>query len=261
MAKGLFDLSGKVAVITGGNSGLGLGFARGIAKQGGDVVIWARNEEKNAEAKKELEAHGVRVATRKVDVSSETEIIAGYEAVLKEFGRIDTVIANAGPPPSSQSSLTLSTDDYHKFLDVALHGAYYTLREGARRMVKRAEAGEPGGSLIACGSLSMFKGLAGKPHYAGSKAAIGAIIRGMAAEFGKFGIRANVIAPGYIKTGMTGTADELSPLDKYMLIKNAIPRPGYMADFEGIAAFLASDASAFITGETITVDGGAMVMM
>src|SRR3546814_15692007 len=92
---------------------------------------------------------------------------------MKQFGRIDTVIANAGPPPSSQSSLTLSSDDYLKFIDVALHGAYYTLREGARRMVQRAEAGEMGGSLIACGSLSMFKGLAGKPHYAGSKAEIG----------------------------------------------------------------------------------------
>ncbi|HET8882839.1 MAG TPA: SDR family NAD(P)-dependent oxidoreductase, partial [Solimonas sp.] len=157
MAKGLFDLGGKVAVITGGNSGLGLGFARGIAKQGGDVVIWARNEERNAAAKRELEALGVRVATRKVDVSSEAEIVAGFDAVMKEFGRVDTVIANAGPPPASQSSLTLSTDDYHKFLDVALHGAYYTLREGARCMVRRAEAGEPGGALIACGSLSMFK--------------------------------------------------------------------------------------------------------
>jgi NAD(P)-dependent dehydrogenase (short-subunit alcohol dehydrogenase family) len=261
MAKGLFDLSGKVAVITGGNSGLGLGFARGIAKQGGDVVIWARNEEKNAAVKKELETYGVRVLTRKVDVSSEAEIVAGYEEVMKVFGRVDTVIANAGPPPASRSSLTLSSEDYLKFIDVALHGAFYTLREGARAMSQRAEAGEPGGSLIASGSLSMFKGLAGKPHYAGSKAAIGAIVRGMAAEFGKHGIRANVIAPGYIKTGMTGTGDELTPLDQYMLAKNAIPRPGYMADFEGIAAFLASDSSAFITGETITVDGGAMVMM
>ncbi|NGY03949.1 SDR family NAD(P)-dependent oxidoreductase [Solimonas terrae] len=261
MAKGLFDLSGKVAVITGGNSGLGLGFARGIARQGGDVVIWARNAERNAAARQELEALGVRVATRQVDVSSEQQIVDAYAEVIKTFGRVDTVIANAGPPPASQSSLTLSTDDYHKFLDVALHGAFYTLREGARAMVKRAEAGEPGGSLIACGSLSMFKGLAGKPHYAGSKAAVGAIIRGMAAEFGKHGIRANVVAPGYIKTGMTGTADELSALDKYMLVKNAIPRPGYMSDFEGIAAFLASDSSSFITGETITVDGGAMVMM
>lgn len=103
MAKGLFDLSGKVAVVTGGNSGLGLGFARGIAKQGGDVAIWGRSADKNAAAKRELEALGVRVQARQVDVSSEEQVLAGYEALMKEFGRLDCVIANAGlPPPSFQ---------------------------------------------------------------------------------------------------------------------------------------------------------------
>jgi NAD(P)-dependent dehydrogenase (short-subunit alcohol dehydrogenase family) len=258
MAKGLFDLTGKVALVTGGNSGIGLGFARGIAKQGGSVVIWARNAEKNAAAKKELESYGGRVGTRQVDVSSEEQVIAGYEALMKDFGRIDCVIANAGLPPSSKSTLDLSTTDYHSFLAVSMHGAFYTLREGARLMVKRAEAGEPGGSLIFCGSLSMFKGLSGKPQYAGSKAALGAIIRSMAVEFGKFGIRANSIAPGYIKTGMTGEG-ELSPVDQYFAAKSPIPRPGYPADFEGIAAYLASDASSFHSGDTIIIDGAAMV--
>lgn len=261
MAKGLFDLTGKVTVITGGNSGLGLGFARGIARQGGSIAIWARNEEKNAEAKKELEAFGVKVTTHKVDVSSEAQTIAGYEEVMKAYGRVDCVIANAGlPPPQTRSMLDLSTKEFKDFLDVSLTGAYLTLREGARLMVKRAEAGDIGGSLVFCGSLSMFKGLAGKPSYAGAKGGMGAIVRSMAVEFGKYGIRANSIAPGYIKTGMTGTG-ELSALDKFMLIKNAIPRPGYMADFEGIAAYLASDASSFHTGDTITIDGGCMVML
>lgn len=258
MSKGLFDLGGKVAVITGGNSGLGLGFARGIAKQGGSVSIWARSAEKNAAAKQELESFGGRVEARQVDVSSEDQIIAAYQGVMKAFGRVDCVIANAGLPPSSRSSLDLSTQDYHAFLDVAMHGAFYTLREGARLMVKRAEAGEPGGSLIFCGSLSMFKGLAGKPQYAGAKGAMGAIVRSMAVEFGKHGIRANSIAPGYIKTGMTGEG-ELSPVDKFFAAKNPIPRPGYTADFEGIAAYLASDASSFHTGDTIIIDGGCMV--
>ena len=104
MAKGLFDLSGKVTVVTGGNSGLGLAFARGIAKQGGDVSIWARNAEKNAAAQAELEAFGVRVGTQQVDVSDEAQIVAGFEAVLKAHGRIDCVIANAGlPPPQTRS--------------------------------------------------------------------------------------------------------------------------------------------------------------
>lgn len=256
--KSMFDLHGKVTVVTGGNSGLGLGFARGIAKQGGTVAIWARNAEKNEAARRELEALGAKVLTRQVDVASEEQVDAAYAALMSEFGRVDCVIANAGPPPSSRSTLDLSMKDYHAFLDVALHGAYYTLREGARLMVKRAEAGEPGGSLVFCGSLSMFKGLAGKPHYAGSKAAMGAIVRSMAVEFGKHGIRANSIAPGYIKTGMTGEG-ELSQIDKYMAAKNPIPRPGYPADFEAIAAYLASDASSFHTGDTITIDGGCMV--
>lgn len=261
MAKGLFDLSGKVALVTGGNSGLGLGFARGIAKQGGAVAIWGRSADKNAAAKKELEALGARVQARQVDVSSEQQVVAGYEALMAEFGRVDCVIANAGPPPSKSSVFDIKTEDYHAFLGVAMHGAFFTLREGARHMVKRAEAGEPGGSLIFCGSLSMFKGLPGKQDYAGAKGAMGAMVRCMAVEFGKYGIRANTIAPGYIKTGMTGAGEELSPLDKYFASKTPIPRPGYPADFEGIAAYLASDASAFHTGDTIVIDGASLIAM
>ena len=261
MGNGLFDLSGKVTVVTGGSSGLGLAFARGIAKQGGELSIWARNAERNAAAKAELERHGVRVTTQQVDVASEEQIMAGYQAVMADHGRLDCVIANAGlPPPQTRTMLELPTQVFKDFLDVSLNGAYYTLREGARLMVDRAEAGEMGGSLIFCGSLSMFKGLAGKPSYAGSKGAMGAIVRSMAVELGKYGIRANSIAPGYVKTGMTGEG-ELSPLDKFMLVKNAIPRPGYGADFEGVAAYLASDASSFHTGDTLVIDGGCMVML
>src|SRR5262245_18481982 len=121
MAKGLFDLSGKVAVVTGGNSGIGLGFARGIAKQGGTVVIWGRNAEKNAAAKKELESYGARAGARQVDVGSEEQIVAGFEALMKEFGRVDCVIANAGlPPPRSSSIFDMSTPDYLAFLNVSL---------------------------------------------------------------------------------------------------------------------------------------------
>jgi NAD(P)-dependent dehydrogenase (short-subunit alcohol dehydrogenase family) len=260
MSANLFDMRGKVTVVTGGNSGLGLGFARGVAKQGGDIVIWARSAEKNVAAKKELEALGVRVETRQVDVSSEHQIIDAYAAVMRDFGRVDCVFANAGLPPPQKGTLEQTTKEYLAFIDVSLHGALYTLREGARLMVQRAEAGEPGGSLVFCGSLTMFKGLAGKIPYAASKAAMAAAIRCMAVEFGQYGIRANTIAPGYIKTGMTGK-DALSAVDQHMVKKNAIPRPGYSADFEGIAAYLASNASSFHTGDTLVIDGGCMVML
>jgi NAD(P)-dependent dehydrogenase (short-subunit alcohol dehydrogenase family) len=259
MAKGLFDLTGKVAVVTGGNSGLGLGFARGIAKQGGDVAIWARSAEKNAAAKAELESYGVRVASCQVDVASEDEVKAAFAALIAEFGRVDCVIANSGIPGMSRSILDLSTEDYHKLLNVNMHGSFFTLREGARQMVRRAEAGEPGGSLVQCGSLSMFLGLEGKGHYAAAKGAMGAMIRSMAVEFGKYGIRANAIAPGYIKTGMTGEA--LNPIDQHFAAKTPIARPGYPADFEAIAAYLASDASSFHSGDTIVIDGAYLVKL
>ena len=259
MAKKLFDCAGKVAVITGGNSGLGLGFARGIARQGGNVAIWARNADRNAAAKKELEALGARVLTQQVDVASEPSVIDGFKAVMAEFGRVDCVIANAGWPPTTNSTFELTTQHWHDFLAVGMHGAFYTLREGARLMVKRAEAGEPGGSLIYCGSLSMFKGLPGKPQYAASKGAMGAVIRSMAVEWGKYGIRANAIAPGYIKTGMTGEAAELSPIDKFFASRTPIPRPGYPEDFEAIAAYLCSDSSSFHSGDTIVIDGAALI--
>jgi NAD(P)-dependent dehydrogenase (short-subunit alcohol dehydrogenase family) len=259
MAKGMFDLSGKVTVITGGNGGLGLGFARGIARQGGDIEIWARNEAKNAKAKAELEAFGVRVITRNVDVSSEQEIIAAYQALMKDFGRVDCVIANAGPPPTANSSFELTSQVWHDLLNVSLHGAFYTLREGARLMVKRAEAGEPGGSLIYCGSLSMFQGIVGKGNYAAAKAGMGAVIRGMAVEFGRHGIRANTIAPGYIKTEMTGSGKEWSGIDKFFASKTPMMRPGLPSDFEAVAAYLCSDGSSFHTGDTIVIDGGSVI--
>ena len=268
MSKGLFDLSGKVALVTGGNGGLGMGFARGLARQGSDVVIWGRNAAKNDRARAELESHGVRVATMEVDVASREEVIAGYERIIAEFGRIDSVFANAGlPPPRHRSILDMTDADYQGLLAVNLHGAVYTLQEGARQMVRRAEAGEPGGSLVFCGSLSMFKGLPGKEPYAISKAGVGEMIRCLAVEMGKYGIRANTVAPGYIKTEMTGGAahgqlqplEEWGDIDKYFAAKTPVPRPGFPSDFEGIAAYLASDASSFHTGDTIVIDGAALI--
>lgn len=261
MSKGLFDLTGKVALVTGGNGGIGLGFAKGIAKQGGSIAIWARNAEKNAAAKAELEAAGAaRVETYQVDVSSEENIINGYKQLLADFGRLDCVFANSGGAPGFNSVFDMPTEKWHEFLDVALHGAFFTLREGARIMVERAKAGEPGGSLVACGSLSLFKGLAGKQNYAGSKAAVAAIIRCMAVEFGEYGIRANVVAPGLIMTPMMGNDPaRVQAMAEMMGPRQPLKRVGYPEDFEGIGAYLCSDASSFLTGETITIDGGAMV--
>ena len=205
MADGLFDCSGKTTLVTGGNGGIGLGFARGVARMGGDIAIWARDEMKNAAARRELlDAGANRVETYIVDVSSEQNIVDGYDRLLKDFGRLDCVFANSGGPPGFNSVFDMPTDAWHSFLDVAMHGAFHTLREGARHMIARAEAGEPGGSLVACGSLSMFRGIPGKQNYAAAKSALGGIMRCMAVEFGEHGIRANIVAPGLIMTPMMG---------------------------------------------------------
>jgi len=262
MPNGLFDCTGKVTLVTGGNGGIGLGFAMGVAKQGGDIAIWARNAEKNAAAKVELLAAGARrVETYQVDVGTEAAIIDGYGRLIADFGRIDCVFANSGASPRYNSVFDMPTEHWHDFQAVALDGAFFTLREGARHMKARAEAGEPGGSLVACGSLSLFQGLSGKMEYAGSKAAVAAVVRCLAAEMGAFGVRANVIAPGLIITPMMGPAD--GPAVQYLTAKYSpetpMKRVGRPEDFEGIGAFLCSDASAFITGETIKVDGGYMI--
>jgi NAD(P)-dependent dehydrogenase (short-subunit alcohol dehydrogenase family) len=262
MGIGLFDCTGKVTLVTGGNGGIGLGFAMGIAKQGGDVAIWGRSTDKNAAAKAGLLAAGAgRVETYRIDVSTEAAILAGYEELMKDFGRIDCVFANSGSAPGYNSVFDMSTEHWHSFQSVALDGAFITLREAARHMKARAEAGEPGGSLVACGSLSMFQGLAGKMEYAASKSGVAAVIRCLAAEMGEYGVRANVVAPGLIITPMMGPSD--GPAVKYLEGAYApitpMKRVGYPGDFEGIGAFLCSDASAFITGETIKVDGGYMI--
>jgi NAD(P)-dependent dehydrogenase (short-subunit alcohol dehydrogenase family) len=261
MPKELFDLTGKVTLVTGGNSGLGLGFARGIARQGGDLVIWGRSAEKNAAARRELESLGAKVFTRIVDVSSEQAVIEGVAAALDDCKRVDCVIANAGISTPAPSVLDLTTAAYHELLAVSLHGAFYTLREGARHMVRRARDGDPGGSLIATGSLSQFIGTPGLEHYAAAKSGVGGIIRSMALELGKHGIRANVIAAGYTRTdiGRGRPADRQAAAEAYFAAGTPMGRIGEPDDFEGIAAYLASDAARYHTGDTIVIDGGYLI--
>ncbi|HEY8384747.1 MAG TPA: SDR family oxidoreductase [Porticoccaceae bacterium] len=261
MSKGLFDCSGKVALITGGNGGIGLGFATGIAKMGGDIAIWARNAEKNAAARQVLlEAGARRVETYQVDVSDEQQVIDGYARLMDDFGRIDCVFANSGPAPRYNSVFDMPTSHWHDFQGVALHGAFFTLREGARLMKARTEAGDPGGSLVACGSLSLFHGLPGKVEYSSSKCAVAGVVRCLAAELGPLGIRANVVAPGLIMTPMMGGEANEKALAAHFGPQIPVKRVGYPSDFEGIGAYLCSDASSYLTGQTIIIDGGRMIV-
>lgn len=258
MSENLFDLSGKVALVTGGNSGLGFGFARGLARAGSDVVIWGRRADRNEEAAEKLREYGVRVFPDVVDVANEPDIVAGFARAIDEMGRIDTVVANAGI--ANQVPFTdLDVASYRRLIDISLDGAVFTLREAARHMKARAEGGDPGGSLIICGSGSIFQGVPTMAHYGVAKGGLNALSKALAAELGPIGVRCNVIAPGFIETDMTFADPDLAEMIVGAVsARTPLGRIGQPADLEGAVVYLASDMASYHTGDTLVLDGGKM---
>jgi len=253
----MLDLHDHVVVITGGNAGIGLAFARGIARAGGDVVIWGRRAEKNADAAKALAGLGRRVLTQEVDVSDEGQVVRAMAEAVEEMGRVDGVIANAGMMRNERSFLDMTTEAWHSLLAVNQHGAYLTVREGARHMKRRYDAGDPGGSLLFCASLSALTGSPGMQHYNASKGAMVAMSRGIAVEAGRYGVRCNVVCPGHTVSDTVQIPPD-SPLFDRIRRYNPSGRMGEPADFEGIGAYFMSDLSRFHTGDLVVVDGGWM---
>jgi NAD(P)-dependent dehydrogenase (short-subunit alcohol dehydrogenase family) len=258
MPENLFDLSGKVALVTGGNSGLGFAFATGLARAGAAVIIWGRRADRNAHAQTKLSSHGGRVGSRVVDVTQESEVVAGVQAAVQEFGRLDCVIANAGTATVAPID-QMTTETYHKLLDVNLHGVFYTVREAARHMKARAQAGDPGGSIILNGSLTIFSGVPGLAHYATAKGGLNALSKTLAVEMGPYGVRVNVIAPGLIVTEMAEADPEMSSaMIAATQARTPLKALGKPNDLQGIIVYLASDMSRYHNGDTITLDGGMM---
>src|ERR1700751_1105363 len=260
MSRNIFDLTGKVVLAAGANSGIGLGFLMGCPKQGADVVVWGRREDRNLEALDKLKDAGAgRTHHEVVDVSDEAAVQAAFASTLKAMGRVDCLFANAGFSSRAPSFPDMTSQMYHELMKVNLDGAFYTLREAARHMRARAQAGDPGGSIVVCGSLSIFHGLQGMEHYAGAKGALAAMVKGLAVEMGQYKVRANMIAPGFIMTEMTeGSAQVQGMIDHFAKI-TPLGRPGYPSDIEGPGAYLASDASIFHTGDILVIDGGRTV--
>jgi NAD(P)-dependent dehydrogenase (short-subunit alcohol dehydrogenase family) len=258
----LFDLTGKVALVTGGNSGLGLGFATGIAKCGGDVVIWGRRPEANAAAAEVLLGCGAgRVFTQSVDVAVEDEVVAGMAVAAEEMGRIDCVVQNAGVANQAPTH-EMTADIYHHLLATNQHGGFFTLREAVRHMKARAEAGDPGGSILVCGSLTQFTGQPELIHYAAAKGAMECMMRTVAVEYGQYGVRANMVCLGYLYTPLYGgLPKEAFPFDAMLRERNPIRRWGEASDVEGIAAYLMSDAASYHTGDVIVIDGGTSILL
>lgn len=253
----MFDLGGRVIVTSGGNAGIGLGFATGIARAGGDVVIWGRRAEKNEEAAKTLAGFGVRVLTQVVDVSDEARVVQAMAEAVEEMGRVDGVITAAGLMRNERSFLDMTSEQWHSLLAVNQHGAYLTVREGARHMKKRYDSGDPGGSLLFVASLSALTGSPGMQHYNASKGAMVAMSRGIAVEAGRYGIRCNVVCPGLTKSESVNLPDDHPIMERYRRY-TPMQRIGAPADFEGIGVYFMSDWSSFHTGDVVIVEGGWM---
>jgi len=256
MAYKPFDLAGKVALITGGNGGIGLGMAEALAQSGAAVVIWGTNEAKNKLAETALKAHGGKVFVQKVDVASEDQVVEAMKAAVRHMGRIDTVIANAGIGSPARSFLDITSEQYRKVLAVNEDGVFFTLREAARHMRERAANGDPGGSLVGVASLAAIEGAARNQHYAATKGAVISMLRAIAVEFGRDGVRANAVLPGWIATDMTVGAQASPAFSEKVIPRVPARRWGQPADFGGIAVYLASDASAYHSGDTFVIDGG-----
>ncbi len=254
MTTELFDLTGHVALITGGNSGIGLGMATGLARCGADVCIWGTNADKNAAAQRELAAFGTRVVSMLVDVGDEEQVVDGVRRVVDQLGRLDSCFANAAVAGGHRnpSFVDSTLEQWRAVMRVNLDGAYLTLREAARQMIAYGD----GGSLVGTASIGVEFGAPREEAYAASKAGVIAMIRGLAVELGRHGIRANALLPGWTLSPLMEPWAAKPAVVEKILPRIPVGRWGKPNDWEGIAVYLASGASSFHTGDTFRIDGG-----
>ncbi len=247
-----FDLTGKVTLVTGGNSGIGLGMAQALAEAGADVAIWGTNATKNEEAVTLLSRTGVRVHAALCDVGDEAAVESAFAGTLAALGRVDACFANAGTYGRKGKFTELDSTEWHRVTRVNLDGAFYTLRTAARHMIERGG----GGSLVGTASLAAIEGAARNTQYAATKGAMVAVIRALAVELARHGIRANAVLPGWIETPMTARSVGDEKFAAAVLPRIPARRWGTGADFGGVAVYLASEASTYHSGDCLVIDGG-----
>jgi NAD(P)-dependent dehydrogenase (short-subunit alcohol dehydrogenase family) len=250
-----FDLTGHVAVVTGGTSGIGLGMAEGLARAGADVAVWGRNEERAARAREQLAAHGTRVLAVRCDVSHPDDVEAAFAETVRELGRIDSCFANAGIGPDPAPFLEKTLEDFRRTIAVNLEGAFLTFQGAARQMVAQGE----GGSLIGIASLAAVSGQPRGQQYAASKGGLVSMVRSLAIELARHQIRANAILPGWIDTPLGESWSSSPAFLERVLPRVPMRRWGTPEDFAGLAVYLASPESRYHTGDAMVMDGGYRV--
>jgi NAD(P)-dependent dehydrogenase (short-subunit alcohol dehydrogenase family) len=250
------DLTGHVALVTGGNGGIGLGMALALAEAGADVAIWGTNPGKNDVAAERLRATGRRLVVSKCDVRDEAEVEAAFGTAVERLGKVDSVFANAGIGPARTAPFTeMTLEEWRSMMSVNLEGAFITLRAGARHLVERGE----GGSLVAVSSTSAIHGAPRNQHYAASKTALLALVRGLAVELARYGVRCNALVPGWTETDLIADARKNEKFMANTTARTPVRRWGVPADFGAAAVYLADPRISYHTGDTLVVDGGYTV--
>lgn len=246
----MFDLTGKVALVTGGNGGIGLGMARGLAQAGAAVVIAGRNAAKSLEAVQALHAEGLRAEALAADVTDEAQVERLLAQVAEQHGALHILVNNAGTTVRKPAH-EMSLDEWRHVMDVNLTSAFLCCR-AAHGLLRRQ-----GGKVINIGSMMSIFGAPYAPSYGASKGGIVQFTRSIATAWAQDGIQANAVLPGWIDTELTrGARDQVPGLNERVLARTPAGRWGAPHDLAGIAVFLASSASDFVTGTAIPVDGG-----
>jgi NAD(P)-dependent dehydrogenase (short-subunit alcohol dehydrogenase family) len=246
----LFDLSGKVAVVTGTSRGLGQYFGRALAQAGADLVVTSRDTSRLSEFQEEIEALGRKALPVKLDVLNERDIENTVRLAIAEYGKIDILVNNAGLNIRKPAA-DFAWKDWDTVLNTNLKGAFFVAQAVGREMIKRRY-----GRIINVGSCTCVFGMEGIGPYCASRGGILQVSRSLAAEWGRHGITVNVLAPGWFKTAQNKVLYDNKPWVEYITDRIPLGRPGQPNDLDGTVVFLASDASAYVTGQIILVDGG-----
>jgi len=252
----VFDLTGRVAVVTGGNRGIGLGYAAGLVKAGAAVVVWGRNAEKNRVAVQQLvDLGGGPAHAVECDVGDPEQIRAAMATTLAGCGRVDSFFANAGGE-LARPFLEWTLDEWERVLRIDLTSVFLCFQEAARHMVSRGG----GGKLVVTTSVGTVFGMPTRPAYSAAKAGCEALMRSLAVELAHHDIQVNAVQPGWVETPFVAPYKQDDASNRAIEQRTPARRWGQPRDLEGIAVYLTSDASRFHTGDTIRIDGGYAVM-